>query len=228
MTALRRTIAGTMVLLIGAMVLPQAVSAHARYKSSVPGTSEVVQASPARVEITFSQEIQKVSGSYGMTVTDRNNTLVSMGPAVINDQDRSRMSVQLTPNLPPGRYVVNWTNVSDADGHDTPGAFAFYVGLQPTAADVAADKALAEIGPAELTPAIADTASPGSVATVPPASTAPATGPATASAAPTAASASDGSSGSSNTGLLVGIGIVAAVIVVAGGGFLLFRSSRRA
>lgn len=228
MTALRRIIAGTIVLLLGAIALPDAASAHARYASSIPGTSEVVQASPARVEITFTEEIQKISGSYGMTVTDRGNDIVSSGPAVIDEQDRHHMSVPLAPDLPPGRYVVDWNNVSDADGDAIAGAFAFYVGVQPTAADVAADRALAEIGAPEVTPGGTDTASAGSAATAPPASTAPATVPASASAAPTAASASDGSSDVGNTGLLVGLGIAAAVIVVAGGGFLLFRSSRRA
>jgi methionine-rich copper-binding protein CopC len=227
MNAVHRAMVGALVVLLVAIAAPQVASAHARYKRSTPGTGEVVQASPTQVDLTFTQDVQKVSGSYGMTVTNGQNAVVSTASAVINDQDRSKMSVQLAPNLPPGRYVVTWNNVSDADGHDETGAFSFYVGVQPSAADIVADNELAKVGADELTPTGSATATAGAVETPAPTSTGPVTGPASPSAAPTASSSSGGSSGGGNTGLLLGLGIAAAVILVAGGGAWWYRSGRQ-
>jgi copper resistance protein C len=239
MNTARRTTVAVLALVLAAIAAPQLASAHARYKASTPGTSEVVQISPPQVDITFTQEIQKVAGNYAMTVTSSTNAVVSSGPAVINDQDRTQMSVPLAPNLPPGRYVVNWNNVSDADGHYLTGAFAFYVVVQPTAADRAADAVLATIGAPTSTDTPTTGASPtaptatGLSATAPatagtaaasPATTGPVTGPATVLASPTAASS--GGSGSSNTGLFIGVGVVVAAVLVAGGGWVFMQRKR--
>jgi methionine-rich copper-binding protein CopC len=88
-------------------------SAHARFKSSTPGKGEVVQTSPSQVEIFFTQAVQKVSGTYGIEVARDRGAAVTTGPAVIDENDRTHMTVQLQPNLTPGRYVVQWKNVSD-------------------------------------------------------------------------------------------------------------------
>ncbi|TAK62762.1 MAG: copper resistance protein CopC [Dehalococcoidia bacterium] len=197
---------------------PQLASAHARYKSSAPGKSEVVQQAPAQVEITFTEEIQKIAGSYSMTVTDSKDAIASTGPAVINEQDRSKMSVALPDTLPPGRYVVHYSNVSDADGDPFDGAFAFYVATQPTAADQAADAALAAAEAPEAT----DTAAPGGATST----KAPSTSAASPAVAATPASGSG--DGGSNTGLFVGIAVaVVVVVVLAGGGYLYLQGRRR-
>lgn len=207
---------------------PDSASAHARYKSSIPGKSEVVATAPAQVEITFTEEIQKISRAYAMSVTDSKDAVVSSGAAVINEGDRTKMSVALTPGLAPGRYVVHWNNVSDADGDPFAGAFAFYVATQPTAADQAADAALAEAEAPEAT----NTAAPGATAptsasTAAPSPSAAATKePSTGAASPTAAvtpSSDGGDEGSNRTGLIAGIVVVAVVVVAAGGGYVYMR-----
>ena len=64
---------------------------------------------------------------------------MTTGDAVLNDADRTLMTVGLQPELPPGRYVVQYNNVSDADGDPFAAGFAFYVGVEPTAEQLAAD-----------------------------------------------------------------------------------------
>ena len=137
-------------------------AAHGRYKSSIPKKSEVLSAAPASVEIVFSQQLQKVAGTYGIEVTDTSGASVTAAGAVLDEADRSRMTVALAPGLAQGRYVVRWRNVSDEDADPAEGAFAFYVGAEPTRADVDADRALANVGREDVTPAAAPTmASPG-------------------------------------------------------------------
>jgi hypothetical protein len=50
--------------------------------------------------------------------------------------------VELQAGLAPGRYVVEWTNVSDEGGDGHEGAFSFYVQTQPTPEDLEADEEL--------------------------------------------------------------------------------------
>ena len=200
------------------MVLAAAASAllfagnaegHARYKESTPAKGELLAASPAQVSITFSQEVQKVTGTYGIDVRyspSRPQTGITQdaeaGPAVVNDDDRTIVSVPLRPDLAPGRYEVHWTNVSDADGDPAEGAFSFYIGMPPTAADLAADEALALIGEEEETP------EPTGGASTP----APGTPAASATAV---APRSDDDDGGGSTALII-IGVIVVVGIVAG------------
>jgi len=192
---------------------PQLASAHARYKSSTPAAGAVVDTAPPEVVITFTEDIQKVSGTYNITVTDANGAQANSAPAVIDEQDRSKMSVQVPSNLPPGRYVVHWNNVSDADGDPFAGAFSFYVGMQPTSADAADDATMAAAQAPEAT---------GTAAPAPATTKGPSTGPASPAASATPAS----SGGGSNTGLFIGVGVVVAAVLVAAGGFVVYRGRR--
>lgn len=176
--------------------------AHARYEDSTPAKGEVLSASPSQVTITFTQDIQKVTGTYGIEVADEAGVNVTAGDAVINDADRTMMSVGLQPNLPPGRYVVQYENVSDADGDPWTGGFAFYVGVEPTAEQLAAD---AQLEPEDETPSPA--------ATEPSSTQEPSgTPPASATAVPPNDDDDDG--GGSTTWII--LGAVMAVGVVAG------------
>ncbi len=198
-------------MLAALVAAPQLASAHARYKSSTPAKSEVVPESPTQVSITFTEEIQKIAGSYSMTVTDSKDAIASSGLAVINEQDRTKMSVEVASSLPPGRYVVHWNNVSDSDGDPFAGAFAFYVATQPTPADVAADAALAAAEAPEAT----NTAAPGAATSTKGPSTSPA-----ASATPAS------SGGGGNSALNVGVVVVVVVVVVAVGGLAFYWNRR--
>lgn len=144
--------AGVVASLTAALLLASPAFAHARWASSTPSKGEAITASPARVEIQFTGDIQKVSGTYGIQVVKDRGLDVTAGPAVVDDTDRSKLSVPLKPNLSPGRYVVNWTNTSDKDGDPAAGAFSFYLNYRPNTVDLANDAQLEQIGAEQATP----------------------------------------------------------------------------
>jgi len=200
-------------------VFATTASAHARYKSSTPGAAEVLAASPARVSITFTQDIQKVAGTYEIRVARDGVSSVASGAAVLDDADRATMSVPLQPDLLPGRYVVNWKNVSDADGDPAMGAFSFYVKTQPNAVDLQNDQQLAAVGAEVETP----TATTGASGT--PAPTKPTAPAAAGTARPTiaVAPASDGGGNDSEVIYIVVGGVLAAIALAVGGWYVVGR-----
>jgi methionine-rich copper-binding protein CopC len=218
-----------------ALLNAKPVFAHARYKSSTPGTGQILTASPARVEITFTEQIQKVSGTYGIEVTRDRGAAVISGPAVVNDADRTHLSVPLQTGLGPGRYVVNWKDTSDADGDPVTGAFSFYINTQPNAVDLENDRQLAQIGFEDVT-ATAGTSSTATASTPAPAGT-PASRPTTAASGtqspgvsaatliPTSTSTSTGSDGNNTVAYVIIAAI--AIIVVVGLGVWQYATRRR-
>lgn len=215
---IRRALFSSLMAATLALTAVGTASAHARYKTSMPGKGEVLAASPARVAIVFTQEIQKVTGSYTISVARDRGASVVAGQAQIDESDRHNLSIGLMPDLAAGRYVVNWTNTADDDGDPAEGAFAFYIKSPPTPVDLANDAQLEQVGFEGETPGASGTAAPGASAA---ATSAAATRPAatraavTAVASPTPASASS-SGGSSNTTTVV-IVVIAAIIGVAVG-----------
>jgi methionine-rich copper-binding protein CopC len=97
---------------------------------------------PARIDIYTDSDMAKISGKNTITVTDAAGEEMDDGNTVLDDADRRHFSVGLRPNLPPGRYVVSFVTLSDADGDTDRGHFAFYVGNGPTAAQKALDAQL--------------------------------------------------------------------------------------
>src|SRR5579864_8501234 len=86
--------------------------------------------------------MRKISGANVITVTGPDGSQVDDGNTVIDDSNRLHFSVGLKPNLPAGRYLVSFKTLSDQDGEMDHGSYAFYVGVQPTAAQLAQDKTL--------------------------------------------------------------------------------------
>jgi methionine-rich copper-binding protein CopC len=181
--------------------------AHAHYMSSTPGTGQVLTSAPASVVITFAEAVQKTAGSYDITVVRDGGDAATSGAAVVDATDRAKVSVPLKSGLANGRYVVNWRNISDVDGDSAEGAFSFYVGVQPSAADLAKDKELAAIGQEEMM-------TPTAVAEPSPAVTAPA-------AAPPAAQTPAPALPRTGEGASTGGGGAWWIIAVGGGGILL-------
>lgn len=212
---MKQLVAGSVALFAAMSLAVPAVFAHARLDRSEPAAGAVLDAAPAQVEVFFSQEIQKVSSTYGLQVETSDGASVTAGDPVVDDFDRTHMTVDLQPDLGEGRYVVHWQNVSDADGDPAEGAFAFYVDRQPTPEEQALDEELAAVGAEEEeeTPA-AGTAEPEATAAETPAAT------------PDGGTAVDtgGDGGGTNTWLIVGLvvgGIVAVGVI--GGGWALTR-----
>lgn len=117
-------------------------AAHARFDHSTPNPGQVVQTNPPRVDIYTAQDMRKLAGANDIMVTGSDGARVDDGTTVVDDSDRRHFSVGLKGNLPPGRYVVSFKTLSDEDGENDQGAFAFYVGTPPTDAQRAADQKL--------------------------------------------------------------------------------------
>jgi methionine-rich copper-binding protein CopC len=116
--------------------------AHARLDQSTPAVGEVLVTSPPQVEIIFTQELQRITGTFGIDVIDEGGVDVTTADAILDDSDRHIMTVALQPALPAGRYVVEYRQISDEDGHEFEGAYAFYVGREPTPQERALDQEL--------------------------------------------------------------------------------------
>jgi len=106
------------------------VAAHAEYRSSTPGNGTTVSTPLTQVVITFSQETS-VTQSKGQ-VTDASGTVVSPGPATVDLNDRTKLTIPLKPGLTNGIYTVSYTSQSQ-DMHVVDGSYIFTLALAPTA-----------------------------------------------------------------------------------------------
>lgn len=116
---------------LGVLALPSAAGGHALLRGSVPAGGALVQRAPTDVTLTFTEEpVPTLSVVHVLDSAGRQA-----------DRDRARpvpghpleLRVPLGP-LPDGVYTVAWRIVSRVDGHVTGGAFAFGVGVAPSAA----------------------------------------------------------------------------------------------
>jgi methionine-rich copper-binding protein CopC len=202
------------VVIAGVALTATRAGAHARLDESTPGVGAVLEAAPTEVSITFTQDVQKISGTYGIDVFNESNAEVTTEDATLSDADRRMMRVPLPAGLPEGRYVVRYKNVSDEDGDPFEGAFPFYIGRAPTAEERAADELL--LGEEDETPT-ASAASPTVAAS-------PSAAARTPVATATSTATDDDDSGGNITLFLV-LGAIALVAIAVAGGF--FAYSRR-
>jgi methionine-rich copper-binding protein CopC len=197
------------------LLLPTLVSAHAEYESSTPAKDEVVTAAPAQIDVFFSQELFRQEGANFVRVFNELDEQVSQGDGIINDDNRRHITAILMPNLPEGRYVVEWQTLSDADGDDDSGAFCFYIIIQPT------EQQAAECAALEGDEEPATTPTAGAVdPTAEPTDETP-----TVIAEPTEAADDDGDGGAP-TGAIVG-GVIGAIAVAAAVGAAALFFTRR-
>jgi len=119
------------VLLVAA---PATVEAHANYVESDPAANSVLESSPERVTIWFTEPLEPALSE--IRVFDTNGVRVDEGDSEVDSSDPLVMSVSVD-ELAGGTYTVAWKNVSTVDGHSRRGAFVFSVG-EPIAADAAA------------------------------------------------------------------------------------------
>ncbi len=101
------------------------VSAHALLLRSNPAANAVLEASPAQVELFFSEAVAQ--GLSSLIVFDQNGLQVDQKDMRVDPSDPTRMTVSL-PALELGVYTVSWKAVSATDGHQTEGSFSFGVG----------------------------------------------------------------------------------------------------
>lgn len=97
-----------------------AASAHAFLERASPSAGENLHASPARIEMHFSEALEPSFSE--VRVTDKSGHDMAAGPAVATGTE---MDLPLK-KLPPGRYRVSWHAVS-VDTHRTEGKYNFLV-----------------------------------------------------------------------------------------------------
>jgi methionine-rich copper-binding protein CopC len=160
-------------LLLFVTARPGPVQAHADYDKSEPPADGVVKTAPTMVMVWFTEGVKKkgtelaVKDASGKKVDKGDTTLVS------SDPDHKQVMVSLLPNLPAGKYTVEWKSVSDDDNDEDSGDFAFTInpnasastssttGVAPAAAAAPTTAPVAQAAPT-TTPTLAPrpTASP--------------------------------------------------------------------
>jgi copper transport protein len=105
--------------------------AHAVLESSDPSAGATLAASPSRISLTFSERPDAHFSSIDILSTSGAST-----PHDAVHADGAVLSIGVE-DLARGVYTVTWRVLSSVDGHVTGGAFAFGVGVSPSAADLA-------------------------------------------------------------------------------------------
>src|SRR5579871_1139600 len=118
----RRSIVAIFVL-AGLLIAPAVVRAHAFLDHSDPAVGSTVPTSPSVMHLWFTQELEPAFS--WVTVSDKSGASVSDGPAAIDPNNKSEMTVKLKP-LAAGTYTVKWHALS-VDTHTTEGDFTFQV-----------------------------------------------------------------------------------------------------
>lgn len=156
-----------LILMVAGVLVPLSVLAHASYKRSNPAKNSVIPAAPARLDVWFAEEVQKVAGANSLKVTDASGKQVDTGDLVVDDDDRKHMSIGLQPDLPDGVYTVAWATTSDGDGDPDDGTFSFTIqasatvtATETTTGTASATPTLSSTPTVAPSPAITPTTSP--------------------------------------------------------------------
>lgn len=130
-------------------VAPPRALAHAEYERSTPGADGVVRTSPARIDVWFTQELFRRAGANELRVLTEDGRRVDDAQPVVDDADRSQLSVQVAEELGPGVYTVEWRSLSALDGDTAEGSFRFTV--DPSAPEPTAPPSSSNAGDAGAT-----------------------------------------------------------------------------
>jgi len=105
---------------LGAFAAPAA--AHAELVSSTPTPGEILDRSPAAIELRYTESVE--TSPDAVRVFDGRGDRIDTGS--VRTPERTTVRVGL-PELPAGSYIVTW-RVTSADSHPIRGAFTFQVG----------------------------------------------------------------------------------------------------
>jgi copper resistance protein C len=110
-------------LVVVALVVPNAAGAHAFPDHSEPRVGHTLEAPPPAVRIWFDGAIEPLFSQ--IRVEDSAQRRVDKGDGRVNPADPTLLEVSM-PALASGRYTVIWSVVA-RDGHRTEGRFPFRV-----------------------------------------------------------------------------------------------------
>lgn len=135
MTGVGRRAVAVLGLVAGSVLLSVATaapaSAHATVVGTDPSDASRLDAAPAQVTITFSEDVT-VDAGYVKVVNGKGDQ-VSDGDPTHPGGDSTKVSVPLRPGLGDDGYVVSY-RITSADSHPIGGAFSFVVGDGPLVA----------------------------------------------------------------------------------------------
>jgi copper transport protein len=120
--------AAVLAVVLVALLVPAAASAHAYLTKTFPSASATLDSPPKEVALTFDEAVEPRFAI--ISVTDRDAHQVTTGPVTRSPANPDTLTVPLQPHLPEGWYLVYWRAIS-VDGHPVQGAFTFAVGPNP-------------------------------------------------------------------------------------------------
>ena len=129
---------------IGGLLWPKHVEAHASYVRSEPAFAAELATAPDQIDLWFSQQLFRRQGANTIRLLDSSGTERLLNETLIDSADRTHLFARVAEPLPPGRYIVEWTNLSAEDGDADSGRYSFYVAHIPSAVDVERDRVIAE------------------------------------------------------------------------------------
>ncbi len=107
------------------ILVPSVASAHSILLKANPAPNAVVHASPTRVQMWFSEDLDPSLSTA--QVVNANRKRVDANDAHINSADNKQIDLSLPANLPPGIYTVVWRSDAADDGHVLLGSFIFTI-----------------------------------------------------------------------------------------------------
>lgn len=113
--------------LLVTLIFPALAFAHAQPKTVQPGDGAVLNASPGEYVMETTQEMARREGANDLDIFDTNGNEVTAVAAVIDNSNRSRLTVTLPPTLEPGEYTVRWKTLSAEDGDPAEGELTFTI-----------------------------------------------------------------------------------------------------
>lgn len=128
MLSLRLRALAVLLVLGGALALPQGVVAHALLIASDPAAGATLGAAPTAVSLTFGEAPDLKLTT--VRVLDSTGHDQAAGPIEPVAGEPNQVRVALKP-LSDGVFTVAWRTVSTVDGHVAAGSFAFGVGIPP-------------------------------------------------------------------------------------------------
>jgi methionine-rich copper-binding protein CopC len=128
--------------LVIALAVVASAAAHAEPVKVSPGHESVLNERPTEIAFEMSQEMAREAGANDIDVFDAGGNEVTAVAAVIDNADRTRLTVPLPADLLPGTYTVKWKTLSSEDGDPANGSVTFT--YDPAATPAAGKEVLRE------------------------------------------------------------------------------------